>query len=105
MKKKKPDTIVWDEKQESYFAKLLPYSSSISGPIIEVPNVDAFKKNGVDKVSKKFQAELTDLQKKIQSFVNEATDTQEVYSAHFKFEPIVGEIYFLYQGEKTPFFP
>jgi len=100
LKKKKPDTIVWDEKQESYFAKLLPYSNSISGPIIEVPNVDAFKKNGVDKVSKKFQAELTDLQKKIQSFVNEATDTQEVYSAHFKFEPIVGEIYFLYQGEK-----
>jgi hypothetical protein len=100
LKKKKPDTIVWDEKQESYFAKLLPYSSSISGPIIEVPNVDAFKKNGVDKVSKKFQAELTDLQKKIKSFVTEATDTQEVYSAHFKFEPIVGETYFLYQGEK-----
>ncbi len=48
-------------------AKLLPYSSSVSGPIIEVPNVDAFKKNGIDKVSKKFQAELTDLQKKIQS--------------------------------------
>ena len=103
LKKKKPDTIVWDEKQESYFAKLLPYSTNISGPIIEVPNVDAFKKNGIDKVSKKFQAELTDLQKKIQSFVTEATDTQEVYSAHFKFEPIVGETYFLYQGEKNTF--
>ena len=103
LKKKKPDTIVWDEEQKRYFAKLLPYSSSISGPIIEVPNVDAFKKNGIDKVSKKFQAELTDLQKKIQSFVTEATDTQEVYSAHFKFEPIVGETYFLYQGKKNTF--
>ena len=49
------------------------------------------------------QANLFVVQKKIQSFVNEATDTQEVYSAHFKFEPIVGEIYFLYQGEKNTF--
>ena len=44
LKEKKPDAVVWDETQESYIAKLLPYASSLSGPIIEVPNVDAFKK-------------------------------------------------------------
>ena len=103
MKEKKPDAVVWDETQESYIAKLLPYASSLSGPIIEVPNVDAFKKKGVDKVSKQFQAELDDLQKKIKSFVSLAADTQKVYSAHFKFEPIVGETYYLYQGEKETF--
>ncbi len=103
MKKKKPDAIVWDEKHQTYFAKLLPYASSLSGPIIEVPNVDAFKKKGVDKVSKQFQAELNELQQKIKSFVSLAADTQQVYSAHFKFEPIVGEIYHLYQGKKQPF--
>ena len=79
MKEKKPDGVVWDETQENYIAKLLPYASSISGPIIEVPNVDAFKKKGVDKVSKQF------------------------YSARFKFEPIVGETYHLYQGKKETF--
>jgi len=103
LKEKKPDAVVWDETQESYIAKLLPYASSLSGPIIEVPNVDAFKKKGVDKVSKQFQAELDDLQKKIKSFVSLAADTQKVYSAHFKFEPIVGETYYLYQGKKEPF--
>ena len=92
--------MVWDETHETYFAKLLPYASSLSGPIIEVPNVDAFKKKGVDKVSKQFQAELTDLQEKIKSFVSLAADTQQVYSAKFKFEPIVGESYHLYVGEK-----
>ena len=61
------------------------------------------KKKGIDKVSKQFQAELTDLQKKIKSFVSEAADTQKVYSANFKFEPVVGESYFLYQGEKNTF--
>ena len=95
--------MVWDETHETYFAKLLPYASSLSGPIIEVPNVDAFKKKGVDKVSKQFQAELTDLQEKIKSFVSLAADTQQVYSAHFKFEPIVGETYYLYQGLNNTF--
>ena len=103
LKKKKPDAVVWDENHESYFAKLLPYASYLSGPIIDVPNVDAFKKKGVDKVSKQFQAELSDLQEKIKSFVSIAADTQQVYSSHFKFEPIVGETYFLYQGEKNTF--
>ena len=103
MKEKKSDTIAWDENHETYFAKLLPYATSPNGPIIEVPNVDSFKKKGIDKVSKQFQAELTDLQKKIKSFVSEAADTQKVYSANFKFEPVVGESYFLYQGEKNTF--
>ena len=95
--------MVWDETHETYFAKLLPYASSLSGPIIEVPNVDAFKKKRVDKVSKQFQAELTDLQEKIKSFVSLAADTQQVYNAHFKFEPIVGETYYLYQGLNNTF--
>ena len=103
LKKKKPDQVVWDEAQEEYMAKLLPYASQVSVPIIEVPNVDAFKKKGVDKVSKQFQTELADLQKKIKTFVKQASDTQKVYTAKFKFEPLVGETYFLYQGEKEDY--
>ena len=64
MKKKKPDSIVWDNTNDSYFAKILPYSTSLGGPIIKVPNVDAFKRS-VDKVSKLFRAELSDLQEKL----------------------------------------
>jgi hypothetical protein len=81
----------------------LPYAISNNSPVIKIPNVDSFKKKGVDKVSKQFQAELTDLQEKIKNFVNLASDTQMVYSAKFKFEPIVGEIYHLYKGVKEPF--
>jgi len=103
LKKKKPDHVVWDETHDRYFAKILPYASSLSGPIIEVPNVDAFKKKGVDMVSKQFQAELTDLQQQIKAFVSLAADTQLVYNAQFKFEPIVGETYHLYQGKESAF--
>lgn len=103
MKKKKPDAVVWDEAEEKYLAKLLPYASNLSGPIIEVPNIDAFKKRGVDQVSKQFQAELQELQTQIKSFISRAAETQKVYQAAFKFEPLVGEIYHLYEGEKGNF--
>ena len=63
----------------------------------------AFKKKGVDKVSKQFQAELQDLQDRIKSFVTLASETQKVYQAHFKFEPIVGEVYHLYEGKEQDF--
>ena len=65
--------------------------------------VDSFKKKGVDRVTKQFQAELADLQSKIKNFVDLASDTQMVYSAKFKFEPIVGETYHLYEGAKESF--
>ena len=100
---KKPDSVAWDEESKEYIAKLLPYAISNNSPVINIPNVDSFKKKGVDKVSKQFQAELTDLREKIKSFVNLASDTQMVYSAKFKFEPIVGETYHLYEGTKEPF--
>jgi len=103
VKKQKPDQVAWDEEKEAYIAKWLPYASSLSGPVIEVPNVDHFKKKGVDAVSKHFQAELEELKEKIETFVSLAANTQKVYNAHFKFEPIVGETYHLYQGHNEPF--
>ena len=37
------------------------------------------------------------------SFVSRAAETQKVYQADFKFEPLVGEIYHLYEGKKRNF--
>ena len=100
MKKKKPDKIVWDEEHEEYIARLLPYPSGANGPVIKIPNVDAFKQRGVEKVSKQFQAELEELKDKIKDFVESASHTQKVYAANYKFEPLVGETYFLYEGDQ-----
>lgn len=103
MKKKKPDQVVWNDEQEDYIARLLPYASQASGPVIKIPNVDAFKQKGVEKVSKQLQTELEELQDKIKKFVKSASDTQRVYTAKFKFEPLVGETYFLYKGDKEDY--
>tara|TARA_A100001011_G_C13954439_1_gene692604 strand:+ start:102 stop:500 length:399 start_codon:yes stop_codon:yes gene_type:complete len=99
LKSKKPDQIVWDEEQGEYIARLLPYAAQASGPVIKIPNIDSFKQKGVEKVSKQLQTELEELQSKIKDFVKSASDTQKVYTAKFKFEPLVGETYFLYEGE------
>lgn len=103
LKNKKPDSVVWDEEQQEYIARLLPYASQASGPVIKIPNVDAFKQKGVEKVSKQFQSELEELKGKIKDFVKTASDTQKVYTAKFKFEPLVGETYFLYEGEQEDY--
>ena len=103
MKKKKPDAVVWDETTQQYVAKLLPYASSNSGPIIELPNVDAFKQQGVQKASKMLKAEWDDLQSQLSRFVKMAQQTQRVYAAQYKFEPIVGETYYLYTGQEGDF--
>jgi len=103
LKKKKPDQVVWNDEQEDYIARLLPYASQASGPVIKIPNVDAFKQKGVEKVSKQLQTELEELQDKIKKFVKSASDTQRVYTAKFKFEPLVGETYFLYKGDKEDY--
>lgn len=103
MVKKKPDSVVWEEDSDSYVAKLLPYASSVSGPLIQVPNVDAFKRKGVEKASKILSAELEELQSRIKAFVTEANNTQRVYAAAYKFEPIVGETYHLYEGTSGDF--
>ena len=100
LKSKKPDQVVWYDDQEKYIARLLPFAAQTSGPVIKIPNVDAFKQKGVEKVSKQLQTELEELQNKIKDFVKSANDTQKVYAAKFKFEPLVGETYFLYEGKK-----
>ena len=47
---KKPDGVAWNEETQEYISKLLPYATSNSSPVINIPNVDAFKQKGVEKV-------------------------------------------------------
>lgn len=103
MKKKKPDAVAWDEKKESFVSNILPYATAVSGPVITVPNIDAFKQKGVTKASKLLQTEWEELQAKIKTFATQAQQTQKVYQAEFKFEPLVGETYFLYRGKTSDF--
>ena len=101
--KKKPDAVAWDDKTARYIAKILPYATSISGPKIELADVDAFKRKGIEKATKILKAEWEELQRKLQDFATAAATTERVYAAKYKFEPIVGVTYYLYENASGDF--
>lgn len=97
-KNKETEKSLLNEVKEDYNTKILPFASNLGGAVIAVPNADAIKKKGLNRASNHLKSELIEIQKKINNFIDDANNTQKVYSAKFKFEPIVGETYFLYEG-------
>ncbi len=49
---KKPDSIVWDEEKQKYNASVLPYATSVGGPVIKLDDVAFFKERGTNRVQK-----------------------------------------------------
>ena len=83
---------------------LLPYGSNIGAPSIKPTDLTLFKKNGLSKVEKVFDKRYKELLEQAETLQKSFLITQEVYESKYKFEPIVGEIYHLYEdsnGNKT----
>jgi hypothetical protein len=102
--KKYPDHIVWDEEKEQFNAHILPYGSNISAPVIELVNTDAFKNKGVSKVKKIFDSELEEIAKKYYDLVEEVELNNMIYNSNYSFEPIIGEVYHLYENKNNEMF-
>lgn len=76
---------------------IIPYPTHVGAPKIEPTNLTPFKKKGLEKVDKilkrKYEEVIRDAERLQKSFeIN-----QEIYSSVYKFEPIIGEIYHLYE--------
>lgn len=103
-KKKKPDNIVWDEKEEKYNASLLPYGTNVSAPIIKLDDVGAFKERGVHRVQKTFNAKYQELVDEYHHLLDEVRLNDIIYNSKYSFEPVIGEIYHLYENQYGNFF-
>jgi hypothetical protein len=82
---------------------LLPYGSNIGAPSIKIDNVDGWKKSNVFKVNKELNTRFEELKNQYQRLIEEYEWNQLVYSAHYNFEPIIGEIYHLYRNNDKIF--
>ena len=81
--KKKPDMYAEDKA-------IMPYGDSVAAPSISPTNISAYKEEKVIKTNHYFEARF-----------NEAYKWNElVYNSDFRFEPIKGKVYHLYQREK-----
>jgi hypothetical protein len=78
---------------------ILPYGSNIGAPAIKLENIGGWKQKNVEKVNKRIVQRYQELNEEIQKLVQEYEINQLVYGAKFNFEPVVGEIYHLYNGK------
>ena len=82
----------------------LPYPHHVGAPKIEPVDVTFFKQNGTRKVNRVLQRRYDELLQEAETLQNSYLTNQEVYDSHYKFEPVIGEIYHLYEeldGIKT----
>lgn len=94
-----------DKKPDSYVenAKLLPYGSNIGAPSIKVENINTWRQKNIEKVNKSLKTKFEELKLEYQKLIEEYNLNQMVYSSHYNFEPIVGEIYHLYRKDNSTF--
>jgi hypothetical protein len=90
MTNKKPDNV-------SDNPGLLPYGSNVSAPSFKPTDLTTFKQNGISKVGKVFDRRYKELVEQAETLQKSFMITQEVYESKYKFEPLIGEIYHLYE--------
>jgi hypothetical protein len=81
-------------------ANLLSYPSHVGAPKIDVPDLSSFKRNGTDKVNKIYDTKYKELMQDAENLYKSFIINQEVYESSYRFEPIIGQIYHLYEDVK-----
>lgn len=101
---KKPDNIVWDEKREKYNASILPYATSVGGPVIKLDDVAFFKERGTNRVQKTFSSKYQEIVDEYNNLLDEVKLNELIYNSKFSFEPVIGETYHLYIRKSGEYF-
>ena len=104
MKKKKPDNIVYDHESDSYNASILPYSTSVGAPSIQIEDNKSWKERGVAKVNKKIKTRFNELKQEYDKLIDEFKWNDLIYNSKFSFEPVIGETYYLYLNNSNDHF-
>jgi len=82
---------------------LLPYPHHIGSSPIKVENTTTFVNRGVNKVNHEFKDRFERLRKEYESLLEEYEWNKIIYESDLRFEPVVGEIYHLYQNDGKKF--
>ncbi|MGB5820565.1 MAG: DUF2452 domain-containing protein [Saonia sp.] len=98
-KKKKPDTVVFDEESQTYHSKLLPYASGVGAPKITPPDVTSWKNTNIIGANTQFKARYESIKQEYEKMMEEYEYNNLVYSSKYSFEPIIGKTYHLYRSK------
>lgn len=87
-----------DGREPSARANFLPYPVSTSGPAIIANDLTSFRTRGVSEIEKQLQQQLVELREKYIAAIDRFNWNKLVYESEFRFEPVMGQTYHLYQG-------
>ena len=86
-----------DHQEEPPAARYLPYPNSTLSPKIVPTDLTSFKSRGVGAVEKALELKLRALQREYTEALDDFHWNKLVYESRFSFEPVIGEIYHLYE--------
>ena len=101
MKKKYPDSVVYNYETEEFDAKIKAYPTSVGASKFEPIKVD---KSDSIKANKYFESRLDELKDEYKTLVEEYNWTSLVYKSTYNFQPLLGELYHLYEKEDKTLF-
>jgi len=101
MADKKPDMVVYDEEKEQYNAAFLPYATSFTAPQIKAPNNGSWKNSQIYKANKHLKTKYESLKKEYEALMQVLEYNELITNSKFSFEPLIGEIYHLYNNDKS----
>ena len=100
-KKKYPDNIVYNYETEEFDANKKAYPTSVGASKFEPIKVD---KSDSIKANKYFESRLSELKDEYKKLVEEYNWTSLVYEADYNFQPLLGELYYLYERSDKELF-
>lgn len=99
-KDKKPDNVVFNTENQQYDAALKPYATTVGAPVITTTDTTAWKNRSINKVNHKINAKYLELKAEYEKMIHEFEYNTLIFNSEFSFEPVIGEVYHLYQREK-----
>lgn len=104
MKAKKPDNVVYNEKEQRYDAALKPYATNVGAPAITATDNSTWKLANIKQVNDAFKARFEEIHLQYTQLTEQYERNELVYKARFNFQPVIGKTYHLYRdAQLQPF--
>ena len=94
---KKPDNVVFNIENQRYDAALKPYATNVGAPVITITDTTAWKNRSINKTNHKIKAKYLELKAEYEKMMNEFEYNTIIFNSAFSFEPVIGEVYHLYE--------
>jgi len=100
MSKKLPDNIVYNKETDKFDANIKHYPTTIGSQNFHIINVD---KSDALKAENYFNKRLIEIKKEYEKLINEYDSTKLIYNTKYSFQPLVGEVYYIYKSKSDTF--